>query len=464
VHQSIIDYYRCPEDAIQLEVAGDIFGKPMFFQFAGSTCYGRYVGNPPGGSSSSEIENASIPISNNSLQLPFDFTEVVDNLRHERYKEDSRARRRLRDSEFVSRAYYRLRPLLPQRFRKYLHRIHLDGWREITFPFWPIDTTVDHLMETSLRLALQARPGQQIPFIWFWPEGYPACALMTHDVEEEAGREFCLDLLAIDESYGIKSSFQIVPEGRYDAGGDFIESIKSRGFEVNVHDLNHDGHLFKNRRLFLERAAKINEYRENFGAEGFRSGSMYRKAEWLPDLAFAYDMSIPNAAHLEPQQGGCCTVMPFKLGHLVELPLTVTQDYALFRIFEDYSMDLWEREIQYLLRKHALINIIVHPDYIIDRRARNLYCMLLQRLADLRDRRKLWVPLPRDAARWWNMRSRMRLKQVQGKWNVIGEGSENARVAQAYLDNGRLFYKIGNTRLNVPDEVVFPEKTSDTLV
>jgi hypothetical protein len=287
---------------------------------------------------------------------------------------------------------------------------------------------------------------------------------MTHDVEEEAGREFCLDLLAIDESYGIKSSFQIVPEGRYDAGGDFIESIKSRGFEVNVHDLNHDGHLFKNRRLFLERAAKINEYRENFGAEGFRSGSMYRKAEWLPDLAFAYDMSIPNAAHLEPQQGGCCTVMPFKLGHLVELPLTVTQDYALFRIFEDYSMDLWEREIQYLLRKHALINIIVHPDYIIDRRARNLYCMLLQRLADLRDRRKLWVPLPRDAARWWNMRSRMRLKQVQGKWNVIGEGSENARVAQAYLDNGRLFYKIGNTRLNVPDEVVFPEKTSDTLV
>jgi hypothetical protein len=175
-------------------------------------------------------------------------------------------------------------------------------------------------------------------------------------------------------------------------------------------------------------------------------------------------MSIPNAAHLEPQQGGCCTVMPFKLGHLVELPLTVTQDYALFRIFEDYSMDLWEREIQYLLRKHALINIIVHPDYIIDRRARNLYCMLLQRLADLRDRRKLWVPLPRDAARWWNMRSRMRLKQVQGKWNVIGEGSENARVAQAYLDNGRLFYKIGNTRLNVPDEVVFPEKTSDTLV
>jgi hypothetical protein len=28
-------------------------------------------------------------------------------------------------------------------------------------------------------------------------------------------------------------------------------------------------------------------------------------------LCFAYDMSIPNVAHLDPQRGGCCTIMPF---------------------------------------------------------------------------------------------------------------------------------------------------------
>lgn len=40
---------------------------------------------------------------------------------------------------------------------------------------------------------------------------------MTHDVEAVAGREFCAQMLDIDESFGIRASFQIVPEGRYPA-------------------------------------------------------------------------------------------------------------------------------------------------------------------------------------------------------------------------------------------------------
>lgn len=443
--RTIIDYYRCPENAVSVGVAGELCSEPDFFRFGDITCYGRYA-------SSFILKESAY---NRVLQLPFDLTEVVNNLRLERYMEDSGWRKkRLRDSEFVRRAYYGIRHLLPSTFRHYLHKIHLDGWREISFPCWPIDTSVDRLIETALRRCLLAFSGEQMPFIWFWPQAYPACAVMTHDIEHEEGRAFCLDLLRMDQSYGIKSSFQVIPEGRYDAGKEFIDTIKDHGFEVNVHDLNHDGHLFKSRRMFLERVSRLNSYGKEFGALGFRSGSMYRKVEWLAELDFAYDMSIPNAAHLEPQSGGCCTIMPFTLGQMVELPLTVTQDYSLFRIFEDYSIDLWEEEIQYLIRKHGLINIIVHPDYVIDRRARDVYGVLLQRLADLRNARKLWMTLPGEAARWWKLRSRMRLEKVDGEWTVIGEGSENATVAYAYLDDGQLSYRVGNDRFHVSEETI----------
>ena len=111
----------------------------------------------------------------------------------------------------------------------------------------------------------------------------------------------------------------------------FLSSIRGRGFEVVVHDLNHDGHLYKTRKQFLERAAKINAYGREYRAKGFRAGVLYRKQLWYDALDFEYDMSVPNVAHLDPQRGGCCTVMPYFLGNLLELPVTTTQDYTFIQ-------------------------------------------------------------------------------------------------------------------------------------
>jgi len=83
---------------------------------------------------------------------------------------------------------------------------------------------------------------------------------MTHDVETVAGRDFCTSLMDIDDRYGIKSSFQIVPEARYAVTPEFLDEIRERGFEICVQDLNHDGRLFDHRREFLRRAETINEY------------------------------------------------------------------------------------------------------------------------------------------------------------------------------------------------------------
>ena len=137
---------------------------------------------------------------------------------------------------------------------------------------------------------------------------------MTHDVETTEGRDFCDTMMDIDDAFGIKSSFQVVPEKRYEVPQDYLDSITKRGFEVAVQDLNHDGRLYNNREQFLERVAKINSYRRQWGAEGFRAAVLYRREEWFGDLDFSYDMSVPNVAHLDPQRGGCCTVMPYFIG------------------------------------------------------------------------------------------------------------------------------------------------------
>src|SRR4029077_4012103 len=118
-----------------------------------------------------------------------------------------------------------------------------------------------------MSFSVRANENQRVPFVWFWPNDYQGCVLMTHDVEHEEGRAFCGELMDMDERYGIHSSFQVIPEERYDLSNAFLDSIRARGFELNVHDLNHDGHLFENYRLFLERANKINAYGKKWSSE-----------------------------------------------------------------------------------------------------------------------------------------------------------------------------------------------------
>src|SRR5579883_3316614 len=88
-----------------------------------------------------------------------------------------------------------------------------------TLTLWPVDQTVDCIFEKLMAAVLRATALPRIPFIWFWPEGHPSAAIMTHDVETSSGRDFCPRLMDIDDSYGIKSSFQLIPAERYDVPG-----------------------------------------------------------------------------------------------------------------------------------------------------------------------------------------------------------------------------------------------------
>jgi len=345
----------------------------------------------------------------------------------------------------VRKAYYAVRPFLPVAVRKHLQRASLKGWASKPFPTWPIDRSVDSVFDQLMALSIKKQEVEKIPFIWFWPEGKAGCAIMTHDIETQTGLDFCSALMDLNDSHGIKSSFQVIPEGRYRATERSLGEMRNRGFEVNVHDWNHDGYLFSSRTLFLSRAAKINEVAARYRAEGFRSGVLYRNTDWYGDLNFSYDMSVPNVGHLDPQPGGCCTVMPYFIGKILEIPLTTIQDYSLFHILKDFSIDVWKRQLGRILDGYGMASFNVHPDYIIEERARATYSQLLAYLSDLASERNIWLSLPREVNHWWRDRSQMKLVEREGHLKIEGPGKDRARIAYASLEGAQLSYTVAET-------------------
>jgi hypothetical protein len=440
MNSALASHFRCPDQFVKLELAGELSGVAGYFQFGPNTiCFGR---STRGGTAAQWREALpdvmrDVRIKEDRVLLPFDVSDVAANLRLERYCSN------IGNGDATNRIYYLLRPFLGVFVRKHLQSIRLRGWKKIPFPRWPVDFTVENLFEQVFSVILERTGTREIPFIWFWPDGARAAVIMTHDVEGKAGLRFSEQLMAIDESFGIHSAFQLVPEERYLHERSDLQKFWGRGFEVNVHDLNHDGALFSERQEFMRRAERINHYAKEFGTRGFRSGAMYRRQDWYGAFDLSYDMSVPNVAHLEPQRGGCCTTMPYFIGNILELPLTATQDYSLFHIIGDYSINLWKQQVEMILKRNGLISFIVHPDYIIAKREQRVYRDLLAYLASMRDSAKLWVALPSEVDRWWRSRAEMKLVQHGDAWvrpSIEGPNRERARVAFASLQDGHLVY------------------------
>jgi hypothetical protein len=312
----------------------------------------------------------------------------------------------------------------------------------MSFPAWPVDLSVENLMESVWKVLLRSQEIRELPFIWFWPEGHSSACIMTHDVETAVGRDFCNTMMRIERRHDMTSAFEVVPEERYGVPDQFLDEIRAGGCEVCIHGLNHDGHLFSSDTIFFERAKKINSYAKKWGALGFRSPVLYRNLEWIHALNFSYDMSVPNVGHLDPQRGGCCTVMPYFIGDILELPLTTIQDYSLFNILQQRSLDLWMKQIETIRKKHGLISFIIHPDYANEKWSSLLYERLLSHLAELRSDCGVWMALPREIDSWWRARHEMRLMWEDGTWKISGAQAERARVAFASIENGAVVYRI----------------------
>ena len=409
--------YRCPDDFLRTEPTG----RPPFHP-----------------------EDFNDGQAGSTISLPFDPTEFINNLRLERYAKRYSWNELRPGIRLLRDLYYFVRPWLSLDARRHVQRAYIKGWEKITFPTWPVDSTVERIHDQVLLSSMKASNIDRVPFIWFWPDGARNAVLMTHDIEGPAGYDFCSELMAVDKSFGIMASFQVVPEGSYKVTDTFLQELRDAGCEVNIHDLNHDGCLFRDRKEFLRRAAKINQYGHRYNAQGFRAAVLYRNLDWYDALDFSYDMSVPNVAHLDPQRGGCCTVMPYFAGDILELPLTTSQDYMLFHLLGDYSSDLWKTQTKAILQRNGLISFLIHPDYIREKRALGVYCDLLNFLRELATQERLWFALPGEVDQWWRDRSQMQVVNRGRGWQIEGPGSERAVLAFATAEDDHLQFEIAS--------------------
>jgi hypothetical protein len=94
--------------------------------------------------------------------------------------------------------------------------------------------------------------------------------------------------------------------------------------------------------------------------------------------------------------------VPFFLGDLVELPITLPQDHTLFEVLREPDIAIWRHKADWLADHDGLVTVLTHPDYLLAEDRLRRYDELLRHLAGLRGG---WHALPRDVARWWRRRA-----------------------------------------------------------
>lgn len=249
--------------------------------------------------------------------------------------------------------FYQIKPLVPRKLQLFLRRklisSKIDGYSNI----WPIDP------------SSAKHPGN-----WSgWPENKRFALVLTHDVDTQKGHDQCLRLMKIENDNGFFSSFNIVPE-RYRVSPEIMNSLKSNDFEVGVHDLNHDGKLFKNERIFRYRAEKINEYLRDWDCVGFRAGAMHCNLEWIHLLNIEYDLSTFDTDPFEAKPVNRKTIFPFIVSSntdgraIVELPYTLPQDFTLFVLMQEKNIALWKRKLDWVVEHGGMALINTHTDYM----------------------------------------------------------------------------------------------------
>jgi predicted glycosyltransferase/peptidoglycan/xylan/chitin deacetylase (PgdA/CDA1 family) len=293
------------------------------------------------------------------------------------------------------RCYYALKPLLPKRLRYAIRRIDARRKRVRLANSWPI------------------LPGSELPPLNWpgWPEGRQFAFVLTHDVEGQKGLDRCRQLMELETRHGFRSSFNFVPEGEYRVDRAFREEIVHHGFEVGVHDLHHDGSLFRDYEQFTAQSARVNEYLKEWNAVGFRAGFMFHNLKWQHLLNIRYDLSTFDADPFEPQPDGMGTIFPFwvdqedRKGGYMELPYTLVQDSTLFLFLEEKGIAVWKQKLDWVAEHGGMALLNAHPDYFnLDPSGRSCFefpsALYEELLGYVRTKYegKYWHALPRELA------------------------------------------------------------------
>jgi hypothetical protein len=334
---------------------------------------------------------------------------------------------RINSKSVLSNAYYHIKPFMPRWLQIELRRKVILRKR-LKYPdVWPINKEA-------------AKPSER----WSgWPYGKRFALVLTHDVDSAKGVDRCTQLAMLEEGMGFRSSFNFVAE-EYKVSVSLRKDLRDLGFEVGVHGIRHSGNLFKSKTHFHEQAVKINQCLKEWGSVGFRSPSMYHNLDWIGELDIEYDCSTFDTDPFEPQPDGMGTIFPFWVpsnspsnssnpinssnlellssnlvphtalaNGYVELPYTLPQDFTLFVLMKEKTIDIWKRKLDWIAEKGGMALLLTHPDYMnfdgkklgIEEYPASYYEEFLKYIKHKYEG-QFWHVLPKDMARFWSKRHR----------------------------------------------------------
>jgi peptidoglycan/xylan/chitin deacetylase (PgdA/CDA1 family) len=235
-----------------------------------------------------------------------------------------------------------------------IQRRRVDRWA--AFPMWPIDVSADVLADWA---SPQDRVDPD-----YGPRATPV--ILTHDIDSPEGlRNLIADFLPMEEAHGAHSTSYIVPCA-WPLDEPLLREARSRGHALGIHGYDHS-----NRTPFAntaERQARLDAARrlaERFEMVGYRSPSLLRTPELLADVAvrYRYDSSMPTSGGPFPvPNNGCASARPFRVGDLLELPISLPRDGSLRFLGHtpDEILRLWTTCADIVARARGVVVLLTH--------------------------------------------------------------------------------------------------------
>ncbi len=238
---------------------------------------------------------------------------------------------------------------------------------KVVFPSWPADNSVD-LLRFMFMQAFQLVSKEQLKKTKKWPLDVKSIVCLSHDVDTIDAARNIEKVAFIEEEFNLKSTW-FITGNKLSQSKKTLNYLHDNGNEIALHGHNHDFKLPFLKIEEIEQRLKIYRvYMEDYNMTGFRSPGMLRTTELLKVLAtyFRYDSTFVDTERYSfttPGEG-CCTVFPFNVGPLLEIPVTLPMDISLAvaGLSEQQMLELWLRKIRLIKQIGGVAVLNTHTD------------------------------------------------------------------------------------------------------
>ncbi len=282
--------------------------------------------------------------------------KVFENVLYERYTDLHRPL-----YTFLPFNYQKIPAIFRYRFQKFFKN---NNPAKIVFPSWPYEKSLEELRKSTLNNFEISQKNNFKKLIW--PENKQYSLVLTHDIESGDNWKWVKIIAEIEKEYGFKSSWNIVPK-LYKIDYNILDWLISNGFEIGLHGYSQDNKLaFLKEDIIRRRIESVQGLVQQYKIKGFRSPSWLRSENLFKVLQdyFIYDCSVLDVDYISSAGiGGCCSIFPYKIGKIIELPTTLPYEFPIQLGVRPIELNnFWREKVEWIKENRGVANLITHPD------------------------------------------------------------------------------------------------------